>query len=88
IHTCLGKELDRLQNGSRVGVMLDATRLLHLLVNGRDQGGITRDVPQPCYPYFHVFDMCRQESCDELFDPRCSDSTCECRGMGIQTEPT
>ncbi|KAL8617692.1 hypothetical protein ACOMHN_039640 [Nucella lapillus] len=47
--------LEEIAEGSRVGLVLDSSRSLHLYVNGQDQGVITSGLPHPCY---FMFDLC------------------------------
>ncbi|KAK7094120.1 neuralized-like protein 4 [Littorina saxatilis] len=51
----LGDALEELSVGSRVGVMVDAARGLHLYVNGRNVTSLAR-VPTPCYAFFELLE--------------------------------
>ncbi|KAL8598148.1 hypothetical protein ACOMHN_043219 [Nucella lapillus] len=50
--------LDKIAEGSRVGLVLDSSRSLHLYVNGQDQGVITSGLPHPCYFIFDLLSRC------------------------------
>lgn len=55
-----GPNLDTLQCGHVVGVMVDDDNCLHLYVNGLDQGIAARDVPYPCYGLVDLYGQCEQ----------------------------
>jgi hypothetical protein len=50
-----GPKAAGLRVGSRVGVLVDGARSLHLYVDGEDQGVAATNLSQPCYP---LFDLC------------------------------
>ncbi|KAL8612801.1 hypothetical protein ACOMHN_033471 [Nucella lapillus] len=50
--------LDKIAEGSRLGLVLDSSRSLHLHVNGHDQGVITSGLPHPCYFMFDLLSRC------------------------------
>ena len=51
----MGRALDDLPVGSRVGVSIDDNRRLHLYINGEDQGTVSaNELPDPCYALFNV----------------------------------
>ncbi|KAK7094472.1 neuralized-like protein 4 [Littorina saxatilis] len=58
----VGEALWSVKTGQRAGVSIDRRRLLHVHVNGEDQGAITcaGSIPHPCYPMFHVRGRYRQ----------------------------
>lgn len=45
----IGQTLNSVKVGSRIGVMLDAFRCLHLYTDGIDRGVFHMDMKQPCY---------------------------------------
>ncbi|KAK7094119.1 neuralized-like protein 4 [Littorina saxatilis] len=51
----LGRSLEDLTLGARVGVMVDAARGLHLFVNGRHVTTVSC-VPTPCYAFFELLE--------------------------------
>lgn len=55
-----GPNLDTLQCGHIVGIMIDDENCLHLYVNGLDQGIAARDVPFPCYGLVDLYGQCEQ----------------------------
>ena len=46
---------DNVHVGSRLGLVVDTDRSLHLYVDGKDQGVVAPDIPDPCY---FMFDLC------------------------------
>lgn len=50
----VGEKLLDMAVGGRVGVLVDTARRLHLYVDGRNQGVVARDVPQPCHAFFYL----------------------------------
>ena len=46
--------------GSRLGLLLDTYRSLHLYVDGKDRGLIAPYIPDPCYFMFDLFSYCRK----------------------------
>ncbi|XP_041377381.1 neuralized-like protein 4 [Gigantopelta aegis] len=55
-----GPNLDNLQVGHFVGVVVDDDNCLHLYVNGVDQGVAARDIPNSCYALVDVYGQCEQ----------------------------
>nr|KAG5713984.1 hypothetical protein BaRGS_020312 [Batillaria attramentaria] len=53
--TKVGKLLRNVPYGSRIGVLVDAARSLHLYFDGQDQGVVARYVPEECFPFFDIF---------------------------------
>ena len=53
-----GPNLDNLQVGQTVGVLVDEDHNLHLYVDGVDQGVAARDVPSPCYGMLDLYGQC------------------------------
>ena len=53
----LRDKLYLLQVGSRVGLVIDHARRLHLLVDGSDVIH-TADVPSPCFAFFELNESC------------------------------
>ena len=51
--TGLGNKLKNLSVGSRVGLVIDSVRRLHLLINGRDVTTVL-DMPSPCFAFFEL----------------------------------
>ena len=58
--TKVGQKLVDLPRASRVGVMVDEARSLHLYINGQDQGEAAPHLPQPCFAFFDLFHPYRQ----------------------------
>ena len=50
--------LSSLSVGSHVGLAVDTDRSLHLYVDGKDQGVVAPDIPDPCYFMFDLFSRC------------------------------
>jgi neuralized-like protein 4 len=50
-----GPDLDSLQTGHTVGVMVDDDGDLHLYTNGLDEGVAAREVPWLCYPLVDIY---------------------------------
>ena len=46
---------DNVHVGSRLGLVVDTDRSLHLYVDGKDQGVVAPHIPDPCY---FMFDLC------------------------------
>jgi len=57
----LGK-LHDLPAGTRVGLALDASRKLHVYLNGTDLGVFGTDIPQPAYFVFDLYSYCTKVS--------------------------
>ncbi|XP_033763671.1 neuralized-like protein 4 [Pecten maximus] len=55
-----GPNIDRLQSGHCVGVLVDDEACLHLYVNGVDQGVAARDVPNPCHALIDLYGQCQE----------------------------
>ena len=60
-----GPNLDSLQTGHTVGVMVDDQNCLHLEVNGLDQGVAARDIPHVCYVVADLYGQC-QQVCNDI----------------------
>ncbi|XP_070205975.1 E3 ubiquitin-protein ligase TRIM33-like [Littorina saxatilis] len=60
LDTNVGRKLVNLPEKSRVGVMLDKKRSLHLYINGDDQGEAASSLPDPCFAFFDVLGPYRQ----------------------------
>ncbi|KAK8759132.1 hypothetical protein V5799_003230 [Amblyomma americanum] len=63
-----GPNLDHLQQGHTVGVMVDLEGGLHLYVNGMDQGVAARDLPPVCYALVDLYGQCEQVTIVESHD--------------------
>ena len=59
-NTKVGWKLVDLPRDSRVGVLIDDSRSLHLYINGQDQGVAASHLPQSCFAFFDLFDPHRQ----------------------------
>ena len=57
--TGLGDKLENLPAGSRVGLVIDSARRLHLLIDGRDVTTVP-DMPSPCFAFFELHYRYRQ----------------------------
>ncbi|KAL4221121.1 Neuralized-like protein 4 [Mactra antiquata] len=55
-----GCNLDKLQVGHTVGILLDDDNSLHIYVNGIDQGVAVRDVPTPCHALIDLYGQCEK----------------------------
>ena len=55
-----GVNLDTLQSGHAVGVLVDDDNTLHLYVNGMDQGIAAKDIPANCYMVLDLYGQCEQ----------------------------
>ncbi|KAF6299225.1 neuralized E3 ubiquitin protein ligase 4 [Rhinolophus ferrumequinum] len=55
-----GPNLDTCPEGTILGLRLDSSGGLHLLVNGMDQGVAVPDVPQPCHALVDLYGQCEQ----------------------------
>ncbi|CAI9734857.1 Hypothetical predicted protein [Octopus vulgaris] len=62
VKQCYGPNLDTLQCGHIVGILIDDDNCLHLYVNGLDQGIAARDIPNPCYGLIDLYGQCEQIS--------------------------
>lgn len=62
VKQCYGPNLDTLQCGHIVGILIDDDNCLHLYVNGLDQGIAARDIPNPCYGLIDLYGQCEQVS--------------------------
>ena len=49
---------DNAHVGTRLGLVVNADRSLHLCVDGKDQEIVTPDVPDPCYFAFDLWSHC------------------------------
>ena len=49
---------DNVHVGSRLGLVVDTDRRLHLYVDGNDQGVVAPDIPDPCYFMFDLSEHC------------------------------
>ena len=49
---------DNVHVGSRLGLVVDTDRSLHLYVDGKDRGVVTSHIPDPCYFMFDLYDHC------------------------------
>ena len=56
----VGQKLVGLSRDSRVGVLTDDSRSLHLHINRQDEGVAASHLPQSCFAFFDVFDPYRQ----------------------------
>ena len=56
----VGQKLVGLSRDSRVGVLTDDSRSLHLYINGQDQGVAASHLPQSCFAFFDDFGPYRQ----------------------------
>ncbi|XP_077531935.1 neuralized E3 ubiquitin protein ligase 4 isoform X2 [Haemaphysalis longicornis] len=63
-----GPNLDHLQQGHTVGVLVDLEGGLHLYVNGMDQGTAARDLPPVCYALVDLYGQCEQVTILESHD--------------------
>ncbi|XP_075745116.1 neuralized E3 ubiquitin protein ligase 4 isoform X3 [Rhipicephalus microplus] len=63
-----GPNLDFLQQGHTVGVLVDLEGGLHLYVNGMDQGVAARDLPPMCYALVDLYGQCEQVTITESHD--------------------
>ena len=59
-NTKVGRKLRDLPPDSRVGVLIDVFRSLHLYINGQDQGVSASHLLQSCFAFFDVFGPYRQ----------------------------
>lgn len=55
-----GPNLDTLQTGHTVGLLIDEDSCLHLHVNGIDHGVAVRDIPLPAYVFVDLYGQCEQ----------------------------
>ncbi|XP_070205507.1 E3 ubiquitin-protein ligase TRIM33-like [Littorina saxatilis] len=55
LDTNVGQKLLNVPEKSRVGVMLDKKRSLHLYINGDDQGEAAPSLPDPCFAFFDLW---------------------------------
>uniref|UniRef100_A0A0L8HEA4 NHR domain-containing protein n=1 Tax=Octopus bimaculoides TaxID=37653 RepID=A0A0L8HEA4_OCTBM len=62
VKQCYGPNLDTLQCGHIVGILIDDDNCLHLYVNDLDQGIAARDIPNPCYGLIDLYGQCEQIS--------------------------
>ena len=49
---------DNVHVGSRLGLVVDTDRCLHLYVDGKDRGVVASHIPDPCYFMFDLYDYC------------------------------
>ena len=59
-NTKVGRKLRDLPRDSRVGVLIDDSRSLHLYINGQDQGVAASHLRQSCFTFFDVYGPYRQ----------------------------
>ena len=59
-NTRVGYELLDLPRDSRVGVLIDGSRSLHLYINGQDKGVAASHLPRSCFAFFDLFGSYRQ----------------------------
>ncbi|KAG1679563.1 Neuralized-like protein 4 [Nymphon striatum] len=64
-----GPNLNSLQVGHRVGIMVDVNNTLHLYVNGIDQGVAAKHIPNICYILADLYGQCEQ-LCGDLANIR------------------
>lgn len=57
---CYGPNLDSLQSGHLVGILVDSESQLHLCVDGVDQGVAACDIPAICYAVMDVYGQCEE----------------------------
>jgi neuralized-like protein 4 len=55
-----GLNLDSLQSGHLVGILVDSESRLHLYVNGVDQGVAACDIPAVCYAVVDIYGQCEE----------------------------
>ena len=55
-----GPNLDRVQIGQTVGVLVDDDGSLHLYHNGADQGIAAKDVPSSAYVILDLYGQCEK----------------------------
>ena len=49
---------DNVHVGSRLGLVVDTDRSLHLYVDGKDQGVVAPHISDPCYFMFDLYAYC------------------------------
>lgn len=62
-HTTLdeyGQDLDQLAEGDRVGVMRTSNGVLHIYVNGVDQGAAATNIPSKVWAVVDMYGKCAQ----------------------------
>ena len=64
---CPALSRKRVQVGSRLGLVVDTDRSLHLYADGKDQGVVARHIPNPCYFMFDLFNYCTKVFTVSLF---------------------
>ena len=57
-----GPDLDTLQSGSTLGLLIDDDGALHLYVNDVDHGVAASNLPHNCYAFVDVYGRCEQVS--------------------------
>ncbi|XP_033095414.1 neuralized-like protein 4 [Anneissia japonica] len=62
VHDQIGPDLNKLQVGCTVGVLVDEKSCLHLLVNGMDHGVVADDIPHHCHAVVDLYGQCEQVS--------------------------
>ncbi|KAJ8320441.1 hypothetical protein KUTeg_002028 [Tegillarca granosa] len=55
-----GPDLNQLQCGHIIGILVDDDASLHLYVNGVDQGIASKHIPNPCYVIVDLYGKCEQ----------------------------
>ncbi|XP_013418958.1 neuralized-like protein 4 [Lingula anatina] len=55
-----GCDLDAAATGHVIGVMVDSDSVLHLYVDGVDQGPAARDIPKQCYGIVDLYGQCEE----------------------------
>ena len=76
----VGRKLENLAQGSRIGLALDYRQCLRLFINGEDQGGVIRlAVPFPVYPFYELIGPYRKVGVT-------GSSQCVCTLPGIPPE--
>ena len=62
-HTILdeyGQDLDQLAEGDRIGVMRSAAGMLHIFINGIDQGPAAGSIPPQVWAVIDMYGKCAQ----------------------------
>ena len=60
----IGANLDHLEVGQRLGILIDAQRNLRLFVNSLDLGIMVKNIPQVCYGILDLYGQCEEVSFD------------------------
>ena len=89
--TTYGSNLENLQCGSTIGLLIDEDSRLHLYINGLDQGIAATDLPLYIYAVIDLYGQCEQISIvgttsDSLYSNNCANISAVIECVGSEQE--